>query len=246
MLWVGRFSAWSLWLLVLLLSSAQAAAQGVPESHAGGLSRAALSGGGPLAVPAARGAEVPLKRGVFLVASRAMEDPNFHQSVLLLIEYGRHGAMGLIVNRPTAVRIEEALPEMKGLRNPQDLLYGGGPVAPHQIMMLIRSGGDLERALRVFGDVHFSTSEELLGQMVEQPGSVLEFRLYAGHAGWSPGQLDHEVAIGGWHVLPAESDAVFHRDPQELWPELIRRTLGRWVGKPDALRASLSGPQHVP
>ena len=173
--------------------------------------------------------EVRLAKGKFLVASRQLRDPNFSETVVLLIEYNRSGAMGLVINRPTKVKLSTVLPDLEGLQDLQDTVYVGGPVAKNQMLLLIRSGSQPEDASHVFKDIYVSSSRAVLRTMIndEDPGKA--FRLYAGHAGWSPGQLDREIARGGWHVLQADEASVFEKAPSEIWPELIHRSSALWV-----------------
>jgi putative transcriptional regulator len=173
--------------------------------------------------------EVRLAKGKFLVASRQLRDPNFLETVVLLIEYNRSGAMGLVINRPTEVKLSTLLPDMEGLQDLQNTVYVGGPVAKNQMLLLIRSGSQPEDTNRVFKDIYVSSSRAVLRKMVSDKDPGKTFRLYAGHAGWSPGQLDREIARGGWHVLQADAASVFEIAPSEIWPELIHRSSALWV-----------------
>ncbi len=183
----------------------------------------------PVPLPSAtRAAPGGPGKGRFLVARRSLVDPNFSQTVVLLIEYGDQGAMGLIVNRPTEVKLSEVL-EIEGAERLLEPVYSGGPVAHGRMLMLLRAQEAPEGALPVFRDVHSSGSRELLDQLVAQPGSVKQFRVYAGHAGWAPGQLEAEIDRGGWHVMPGDPELVFSSAPKSVWRELIRRAVTRWT-----------------
>ncbi len=172
---------------------------------------------------------VRLSKGKFLVASRQLKDPNFTETVVLLVEYDRSGAMGLVLNRPTKMRLSTVLPDMEGLQDLPDTVYVGGPVAKNQMLLLIRSSSKPDDARLVFDDIYVSSSRALLRKMVDRRDPGQTFRLYAGHAGWAPGQLDQEVARGGWHVLQADVATVFEKAPGEIWPELIQRSSALWV-----------------
>jgi putative transcriptional regulator len=173
--------------------------------------------------------EVKLSKGKFLVASRQLKDPNFAKTVVLLIEYDRSGAMGLIINRPTEMLLSAALPDMDELQDSTDTLFLGGPVGKSQILFLILSGNRPDDSRPVFDDIYVSSSRALLQTMANgrEPGK--KFRLYAGYAGWASGQLDREVARGGWHILRADVATVFDKAPSEIWPELIHRSSALWV-----------------
>lgn len=171
------------------------------------------------------GPDTPAK-GRFLIASRELLDPNFVQTVVLLVDYSSEGAMGVVVNRPTKTRVAELLPELDEVQERDETVWVGGPVATWQMVLLARSTMAQEGTQIVFADVIFSGSSDVLKRLIGEDG---EFRIYAGHAGWAPGQLEREIDRGGWHVLPAKVDMVFDPAPHDLWPELIRRSSVQWT-----------------
>jgi putative transcriptional regulator len=170
-----------------------------------------------------------LTKGKFLVASRNLKDPTFFETVVLLIDYDRDGAVGLIINRPTKLKLSKVLPEMEGLQQRSDTVYLGGPVAKTQMSLLIRTDSQPEGAHRVFDNMYMASSRKVLQRLIDDAAEEERFRVYAGYAGWAPGQLDREVSRGGWHILPADAETVFDKEPLEIWPELIRRTSAQWV-----------------
>lgn len=192
---------------------------------------------GAAALSAADGPAMAPARGRFLVAGPELRDPNFSATVVLLTEYGDEGAMGLIVNWPTAAPAAELLPEIAGLAERDDTIFVGGPVARQVMLMLIRSAQELPQAERIFADVHLATSPDLLQQVLSGEVETAGLRLYSGHAGWAAGQLDLELAAGGWRVLPGEADLVFSDDPDRVWPELIRRGEVQWTWRRPAAAA---------
>ena len=178
--------------------------------------------------PAPRPPTFDLARGMFLIASRRLLDPNFSESVVLLLEYDAKGALGLIVNRPTDLQLTELLPEVGELKNRADIVYVGGPVSKERIVLLLRSDQHPEGSGRVFADTYVSSSMETLKTAVALSGKGGTFHAYVGFAGWGPGQLDGEVSRGDWHVSPAEEAMVFDRASEEIWPELIEKNSGQW------------------
>ena len=172
---------------------------------------------------------IELSRGKFLVASKELRDPNFFETVVLLLEYDRNGAMGLVINRPSTLKLSKVLPDIEGLQKRSDTIYLGGPVAKNQLMLLIRTTSPPEGSRLVFKDIYLSSSQEIIEKMVDNPDTPERFRVYAGYAGWAAGQLDHEVSRGGWHILQADEESVFDKTPSEIWPELIRRSSALWV-----------------
>ena len=169
-----------------------------------------------------------LAKGKLLIAGRQLRDPNFHETVVLLLDYSREGAMGLVVNRDTGVSLSALLPEAETWQHRQFTLFIGGPVARTQMFMLFRSRDEAEGTKHVFDDVHVSSSQDVVEKIL---GASQEksFRLCAGYAGWSPGQLDAEVASGAWHIVPATADTVFDPHPSQVWRKLIEATETRWA-----------------
>ena len=171
-----------------------------------------------------------LGKGKFLVASRHLGDPNFAETVVLLIgDSQKDGAIGVIINRPTDVRLSTLLPDLKGLQQRTDLVYLGGPVATNQILLLTRSNSLPEGSHHVFGDVYTISSRPGLRRMLDKAGAGARFRAYIGYAGWAPGQLSLELLRGDWHVVQADAETIFAKASSEIWPELIRRSEAQWT-----------------
>jgi putative transcriptional regulator len=180
--------------------------------------------------PGGPGPREELAKGKFLVASRRLQDPNFRETVVLLIEYGMEGAMGLVINRPSVVKLATVFPDIEELKQRKDTIYVGGPVAVNKMLLLFRSPKMPEGANEVIAGVYISSSWKVLEDLMKKPATKDErFRLFAGYAGWAPSQLDFERTRGDWHVLKADAEAVFSQNPSELWPELIHRVTVKWV-----------------
>ena len=158
-------------------------------------------------------------RGRMLVASPALRDPNFHKTVILLLDYSDQGAIGLIVNRPGRLPASEVLPEFEELGSYRGRLYFGGPVALHAMLLLLRGADEDWDTDNVIGDVHVSADPEVLHEAAGHLDDK-SLRIYAGYAGWAPGQLDHEIAAGSWHVINAHDEHVFTTQPEKLWKQL--------------------------
>jgi len=160
-------------------------------------------------------------RGKFLVASEALQGPHFAKSVILLLQYDDSGAVGLIVNRPMDAAPVEALPELEGLDSYRGTLYWGGPVRMFTIRALLRTDSPPENAVQVIDAVHLVPLDEPLP---EGASSASNLRLFVGYAGWSPGQLEAELARGSWHILPATEELVFAKDWSRIWQRLVPPT----------------------
>jgi putative transcriptional regulator len=182
-----------------------------------------------------------LSKGKFLVASREMTDPRFREAVILLVDHSDQGAMGLVINRPSDARLSMAFPDVEGLKKRGDLLYMGGPVRPEQMFMLVRSSGRPDDSSRVLRDVYVSVSRSLLLKLINKGETAKRVHVFAGYTGWSPGQLEREVALGGWQVMSADAETVFEKEPLKIWPELIRRSSLKWIRRRDGQDSQRSG-----
>ena len=162
-------------------------------------------------------------KGSLLVAERRLPDPNFARSVVLLLAYGDGGAMGIIVDRPTRVRLATVLPEIDALRERPDTVWVGGPVLRDALLVLVRERTPPKGGERIFDDVHLFASRDAVRRVLARGVPRERLRAFAGHAGWAPGQLDAEIARGDWLVVPAAADLVFSAEPDAVWPRLIER-----------------------
>lgn len=163
--------------------------------------------------------------GKILVASRDLGDPNFAKTVILLVRYDEDkGGVGLVINKRTDVPISKVFEDLKEARGRNDPVYVGGPVELNTVMALLKTASKPEGATRVFGDVYLISDKDLLTHTLASSAEAAVFHTYVGYAGWGAGQLEHEVDLGAWHIMPGDSATVFHADPDSVWPRLIRRT----------------------
>jgi putative transcriptional regulator len=172
-----------------------------------------------------------ISTGRLLVATPQLVDPNFRRSVVLIVEHEEEGGtLGVVLNRPTEVPVDQVLPPWSELVTGPSVVFQGGPVALDSALALAHVPGTDEplgwRALngspavaRV-GLVDLDVPPEILAP------EVIRFRVFAGYAGWGTGQLRSEIEEGAWYVLSAESGDVFAEDPDGLWPAVLRRQGG--------------------
>ena len=174
-----------------------------------------------LLVPSQAGSRVKeLAAGKILVARRELLDPNFAETVVLLLHNDDKGAVGLIINRKTKVPISRLAKELEPAKGRADPLYLGGPVETTGLMALLRSSTKPEDAKHVFGDINMISSKPTLEKTMASGIAANAFHLYVGYAGWGAGQLEAEVAMDAWEVLPATAGMVFDLHPESLWRRL--------------------------
>jgi putative transcriptional regulator len=165
-------------------------------------------------------------RGRLLVAAPSLHDPNFFRSVVLVLEHGEEGAVGVVLNRPSETAVGDTLPDWNRLASAPDVVFVGGPVSPGAAIGVARVGttDDADGWAPLFG--HLGTVD--LGRdPINLPVDVQNLRVFAGYAGWSEGQLDGELDSGGWFVVDAAPDDVFTSEPDRLWVSVLRRQGGR-------------------
>jgi putative transcriptional regulator len=160
---------------------------------------------------------------VLLVSMPQMLDPNFSKTVVLLAEYGAHGAFGLVLNR----RMDEPAMSIVTADEPLDIhpqvhLFTGGPVEPTRAWILTRREGLDPDALEVMPGVYLSASPALVRKTLESPPDP-SVRMVVGYAGWGAGQLDVELAQGSWLLAPVDSDLIFETSTDAMWEAAIRR-----------------------
>lgn len=168
--------------------------------------------------------QASVEKGVLLVASPAMEDPNFRQTVILVVEHGPGGTLGIVLNRATNVLLSDALPDLTALKGTRHKLFAGGPVEPTRLLLFrLKVKEPPADAHSVFDGVYVGGSPGVLERLVTQANPTDTFRAFGGYAGWGPGQLQYEMLEGAWGILPADSTGIFDQDPATLWQDCLSR-----------------------
>lgn len=162
-------------------------------------------------------------QGHLLVAGPALVDPNFRRTVVLVGEHGDAGAMGVVLNRPSPAAVDEAVPLLAELVGEDELVHVGGPVQEQAVLVLGEFDEPERAGVLVFGTVGFLPGEI---EDAEELGTLSRARVFAGYAGWGPGQLEDELAEAAWIVERAQPDDVFTDDPDGLWSAVLRRKGG--------------------
>lgn len=170
--------------------------------------------------------------GTFLVAKRSLGDPNFIQTVILMIQYSKESAMGLVINDPSDIPMSKLFSGIKGGKENSGVLYFGGPVQRTGAQALLRAKTKPDDARHVFDDIYVTGSTTLLEKTIESGAKPDAFRVYLGYSGWGPGQLDREIDAGAWHVVKGDPASVFDPNPDSIWERMIRRSQIRYARYP--------------
>jgi len=161
--------------------------------------------------------------GRLLVAQRSLHGPWFAQSVVYLLQHDAHGTTGVILNRPAARQLSEVLPEVYHHKLGSFPVYYGGPVDRQLMVLLFRGDYPEDYAVHVQGDVYASSDRRMLGRLLREDKPEHALRVFAGQAGWSPGQLQQELDEHSWYVTETTAEQVFESRDAELWQRLIDR-----------------------
>lgn len=157
----------------------------------------------------------------FLVAVPQLLDPNFRQTVVLLLQQTNDGALGIVVNRESNLRLEDLCRdhEIAYAGDPDKRVLVGGPVQPEQGLVLFGERDDPEGRPIVAG-LQVSASTGTLSRLCGTAGTP--FQCYAGYAGWAPGQLEREIGEGSWIIIPPNPTLVFETPLHQIWEKALR------------------------
>lgn len=170
-----------------------------------------------------------LEKGIFLVASRDMTDPRFRETVILVTEHSEQGAFGVIINRPTDIDIAEILPDVDSLKDNVMHPYIGGPIHPTFMSVLVNTTHAQKDMQPVFDGVFFGLGTGFVIDLISDMKKDDKLHVYFGYAGWAAGQLEMELHRGDWHIIKADSQAIFDEDPAGLWSDYIKQVSGIWL-----------------
>lgn len=164
------------------------------------------------------------REAVMLVAHPAMTDLRFAESVVVVTFPPDAGPMGVILNKPGRLTLNAIWPDRPDRATRTDTLYYGGPVEPDGLLFLFRLSPPPERALWVTGDIWFSGDGAILETLLMESAPAPERqRFFTGYAGWAPGQLEYEIALGGWYVLQVDPEVIFHMETGDMWERMLER-----------------------
>jgi len=147
-----------------------------------------------------------------------LTDPDFAGSVVLVMNNLGPGPVGVIINRPTPVPVAQLFPDLKRLAQLHDKVYFGGPVAFGSVWFLFRATTPPEHAVQAFEGICVSADRRLLQQLLGRDKPMDGLRIFFGHSGWAPRQLEAEIAHGDWTLARAEAETIFSGKPEHPWP----------------------------
>jgi putative transcriptional regulator len=164
-------------------------------------------------------------KGQFLIAAPKLVDPNFNETVVLMVQHDDNGALGVVVNRPLEVTVQQASEQVLGTScEASGVLHLGGPC--EQMLMVIHTDKSSAES-EILPGLYVTSTKDGVEHLMEHPASEMKF--FVGYSGWSPGQLEGEFETGSWTTAPATAVRVFG-PAENLWARLnSEATLSKWV-----------------
>ncbi len=164
---------------------------------------------------AARAAESPT---AIIISARDLEPESpFANALVLVMNNLGPAPVGIIINRPTPISVAELFPDLKSLEQLHDKVYFGGPVEIDTVWFLFRSSKPPKHAIHAIDDVYLSGDRDALRRLLLREKPMEGLRIFIGHAGWGPGQLEYEINLGAWALQPASGDSVFDGSSEQPW-----------------------------
>lgn len=166
----------------------------------------------------ASGTDAKPLTAILLIARGDLPDSNFADSIVLVMNNLAPGPVGIIINRPMAVPVSRLFPDLKRLARVGDKVYFGGPVDLGSVWFLFHAATRPEHAIEACEGVYLSADRQLLLQLLARNKPMDGLRIFLGHAGWAPGQLEIEIERHDWTSRRAEMDAIFSGKSEHPWP----------------------------
>jgi len=161
-------------------------------------------------------------QGRLLLSEPALSDNYFSRSVVLLVEHSEtEGSVGLILNKPINMKLNEVAKDFPSIDFP---IYLGGPVHPDRLFYLHTKGELVSGSIKVFNDLFWGGDITKVVELIENKQlNKSQVRFFIGYSGWSVGQLDNELAEKSWIVSMTNKKSIMGPNPEKLWSELIKQ-----------------------
>ena len=174
------------------------------------------------------GSKRSLGAGMFLVATPELLHSAFDQTVILLLDHGSQGAVGVVINKPSPIPFSQVLIDPPEQTKWPEKLYWGGPVSSGTLHLLLKTNETSDGMRKMAEDLYWVHDSERLETILKQGWPDGEARVYAGYSAWAPGQLEDEILRGSWKILEADVESVFNPDSGKIWKELFFLSNSHW------------------
>ncbi len=190
----------------------------------------------------------PSARAIFLIAQGELSDPFFAHSIVLVMNNLAPAPVGIIINRPTPILVSRLFPDVKRLHHAPARVYFGGPVEFTSVWFLFRAARAPRHAVRVLDGIFLSADVRLLRHLLDRRRPMAGLRIFVGHAGWAPGQLQAEIRAGDWTLRKVQPGTIFGHGAQYPWPSpgmprhgALRPAVARGIGRTHAVVRDVGG-----
>lgn len=168
-----------------------------------------------------------LEVGTLLIATDKLANSEFHHSVVYVTQHSEHGTYGVIINKPTHMTVNEAMPDDKQLKEPSKLYFGGPMHAT--FLFVITEDQEHEELHQLIDGLYFGAGDKTTIEVNSTAATHTVTRTFIGFSNWGPGQLDKEIKSGVWLLAPGTKKDIFDKDPEALWTKLTRQWSGDWI-----------------
>ncbi len=162
----------------------------------------------------------------FLIAMPSLADPNFERTVTLICQHDENGALGIVINRPTQLTLDDVFQQLdlpaKNIDQPDSLIFNGGPVHTERGLVLHSTQGDWDSSLQISDDLTLTTSRDILEAIADNKGPK-RCLMALGYAGWGEGQLESEMRQNAWLSGPADENIIFQTPVEDRWTLAAQR-----------------------
>ncbi|MGO9996104.1 MAG: YqgE/AlgH family protein [Steroidobacteraceae bacterium] len=155
---------------------------------------------------------------ILLIGRDDLPDPDFADSIVLVMNNLGPAPVGIIINRPMPIPVSRLFPDLKRLATVPDKVYFGGPIDFGSVWFLFRAATPPEHAIQACDGVYLSADRQLLLHLLGRDKPMDSLRIFVGHAGWAPGQLEAEIERRDWTLKRAETEAIFSGKSEHPWP----------------------------
>jgi putative transcriptional regulator len=172
--------------------------------------------------------------GRILVSEPSLTDRFFARSVVLLAEHDTEGSFGLIINKPSEIRLSQITDEFPGF-DPQ--LYLGGPVKVENLYFIHTRGEEVEGSMKILDGLYWGGNVKVIKELIRtKKMTEKDIRFFIGYAGWQPSQLERELSENSWLVLSTSADEVLKVNSENNWRKILismGEEYAPWVNYPD-------------
>jgi len=177
-------------------------------------------------------------QGKILVSEPFLKDFYFKRAIVLLAEHNEDGTFGLVLNKPTSIKISEVIND-ESFRVSEDFdsnVYLGGPVKTDSLFFIHTRNDLIENCIKIIDGLYWGGDIKLVNHLIEN--NVLpknDIRFYIGYSGWEPKQLDQELKENSWVVANTNVDFLLKNPPENLWKnavKLLGKEYAEWINYP--------------